>query len=90
MVAQISHHRVAPELADDLGPPQHGPAHRLVGIRAFLKMIENYVVGRIVGLPDLLQDDPALAFELLRVESRMLQNVGEDIEGERNVLLQHL
>ena len=53
-------------------------------------MIEDDVVGRVVGLPDLLQDDGALALELGRIEGRVQQDVGEDVERERHVLLQHL
>src|SRR5712691_9100207 len=52
-------------------------------------MIEDDVVGGIVGLTDLLQDYCALALELLRVEGRVLQDVGKDIEGKRYVLLEH-
>ena len=38
-------------------------------------MIEDDVVGGIVGLTDLLQDYCALALELLRVEGGVLQDV---------------
>ena len=79
-----------PSSPDDLGPAQHRPAHRLVGIGAFLEIIEDDVVGRVVGLADLLQDHRALALELLRIEGRVLQNIGEDVEGERQILLEHL
>ena len=72
------------------GLPQHRPAHRLVGKGAFLEMVEDDVVGRVVGLADLLQDDAALALQLGRVEDRVLQDVGEDVERERDILLQHL
>ena len=53
-------------------------------------MVEYDVVRSIVGLADLLQDHRALALDLLRLEGRVLQYVGEDIEGERNVFLKHL
>ena len=42
------------------------------------------------GLADFLQDHGALAVELVRVEGRVLQDVGENVERERHVLLQHL
>ena len=90
MVAQIGDDGLARQPADDLGAAEHRPAHRLVGKGLFLEMIEDDVVGRVVGLADLLQDDGALALELGRVEGRMQQDVGEDIERERHVLLQHL
>jgi hypothetical protein len=90
MVAQIGGDLVAPEPADDLWPAQHRPPHGLVGIGAFLEMVEDDVVGRVVGLADLLQDHRALAFELVALEGRVLQDVGEDVERERRVLLQYL
>ena len=90
MVAQIGGDVLAPEPADDLGPAQHRPAHRLVGKGAFLKMIEDDVVRGVVGLADLLQDHGALALHLLRLEGRVLQDVGQDVERQRHILLQHL
>ena len=54
MVAQIGDHRIAGQSADDLRPPEHGPPHGLLGISTFLKVIEDDVVGRVVGLADLL------------------------------------
>ncbi len=53
-------------------------------------MIEDDVVGRVLRLPDLLQDDRALAAELAVVQRRVLQDVGDDVDRERHVLLQHL
>ena len=44
----------------------------------------------VVGLADLLQDHGALTFELARLEGRVLQYVGEDVEREADILLQHL
>ena len=90
MVVQIGGHGLARQPLDDLGAAQHRPAHRLIGEGAFLEMIEDDVVGRVVGLADLLQDDGALALQLGRVEDRVLQDVGEDIERERRVFFQHL
>ncbi len=90
MVAQIGDDGLARELADDLRAAQHRTAHRLVGKRALLEIIEDDVVGRVVCLADLLQDHRALALELGRVEARIHQDVGEDVERERHILLQHL
>jgi hypothetical protein len=53
-------------------------------------MVEDDVVGRVVGLADFLQDDAALALQLLRLEGRMGQDVADDVGAERGVLLQHL
>ena len=53
-------------------------------------MVEDDVVGRVVGLADLLQDHGALALHLLGLEGRVLQDVGEDVERQRHILLEHL
>ena len=90
MAAQICDDRLARQPADDLRRAQHRPPHRLVGKGALLEIIEDDVVGRVVGLPDLLQDDGALAFEFGRIEGRVQQDVGENVERERQILLQHL
>ena len=63
---------------------------RLVREGGLLEVVEDDVVGRVVGLADLLQDHAALALQLLGVEGRVLQDVGEDVDGERHVVLQHL
>ena len=90
MVFQVGDDRFARQFPDDVGAAQHRPAHRLVGVGALLKIIENDVVGRVVGLADLLQDHGALAFEFGRLEGRVLQDVGEDVERKAGILLQHL
>ncbi len=74
------------QLGDDLGAAEHGPAHALVREGRFLEMVEDDVVRRVLGLADLLQDDAALALQLRGVIGRMLQDVGDDIDGERQVV----
>ena len=51
-------------------------------------MIEDDVVGRVFRGTDLLQDHMLLALQLLLVESRIDENVGEKIDGERHVVLE--
>jgi hypothetical protein len=41
-------------------------------------------------MADFLQDHRALAFQLGFLEGRVLQDVGEDVEREGDILLQHL
>src|ERR1700730_467926 len=89
MGAQIGEHRVPSESADDLRPPQYRPPHRLIGESAFLVIVEDDVVGRVVRLADLLQDPRALALELLAVEGRVLKNVGQYVERQRKVLFEY-
>ena len=75
---------------DDLRAAQHGPPDRLSRKRGLLEMVEDDVVGRVLGLAELLQDHAALALELLRIEGRALQDVGEQVDRERHIVLQHL
>src|SRR3546814_9292502 len=65
---------------------EHRATKRLIGIGGFLEVVEHDVVGRVVGLADLLQDHRALALQLLLKKGRALQDVGNDVEGERRVL----
>ena len=50
----------------------------------------DVVVGRVLDLRDLLQDDRALAVDLVLGEARVQEDVGEQVERERQVLAQHL
>ncbi len=53
-------------------------------------MIEDAVVGGVVGLANFLQHHGAFARQLVLVEGRVLQDVGDDIDGERRILGQNL
>ena len=88
--AHVVAQRVARHLLDDGGRAQGGAAHGLIAIGGGLEVVEDDVVGRVVGLPDLLQDHAALALHLLRREGGMGEDVAQDVGGERQVVLQHL
>ena len=90
MPAHVVAQRVARHLLDDGGRAQGGAAHGLIAIGGGLEVVEDDVVGRVVGLPDLLQDHAALALHLLRREGGMGEDVAQDVGGERQVVLQHL
>jgi hypothetical protein len=53
-------------------------------------VVEDDVVRRVDGLADLLQHHGPFAHQLLRVELRVLQDVGDQVEGERGILGQNL
>ncbi len=82
--------RAALERADHPFPSEHRASHRLLGKRRLLEMVEDDVVRRVVGLADLLQDDAALALDLLGGEGAVGQDVADDVGPERQVLLQQL
>ncbi len=52
-------------------------------------MVEDDIVGRIVRLSDFLQHDRTLAPQFGFVEGRMLQQVGDDVDGQRDILFQN-
>ena len=54
-----------------------------------MQIVEHEVVGRVLGGADLLDDDALLAGELLGIERRIGQDVGQHVERERNVGAQH-
>jgi len=80
---------LAPERRYPLGRPQDRAADGLPGIGHFLQPVEDDVVGRIQRLPDLLQDHPALDLDLVRIEDRVQDDVGHDIQREAYVGLEH-
>ena len=89
VLAHVAADGLARQAADDLGRAQHRAAEGLVGKGAGLEVVEDDVVGRVLGLADLLQHDRALARQLALVEHRVLEDVGNDVEGERHVVRQH-
>jgi hypothetical protein len=54
-----------------------------------LQPLEHEIVGRIFGGADLLHDHVLLALQLLRIERRIGQDVGENVERERHVGREH-
>ena len=74
--------RMALHCADQRLGAERRPAHRLARISGFLEMVEDDVVGRVVRLADLLQDDAALALQLVGSERAVRQNVADDVGAE--------
>ena len=75
-------HRLARHGGHDLFRPQDRPAHRLVGVGGLLQQVEHEIVGRILDLPDLLQDDVPLLLQLLGIERRVLQDIGQQVRRQ--------
>ena len=89
MARQVGEQIVAADRLDRSRRAQHRPAERLAGQRGLLELVEDHVVGRVERLADLLQDDAALALQLVGIEYRIAQDVGDHLDTERHVLLQH-
>ena len=88
MGRQIVGQRRTRHARDRLRRTQHRPADRLIGKGRRLEMIEDDVVGRVVGLADFLQHDRPFAHQFGLVEGRVLQKIADNIDRQRDVLFQ--
>ena len=77
------------ETLDRLNRAEDRAADRLIGIGGLLEQIEDVVVGIVARGADFLDDHLLLAIELGLLEQRVLEDVGEDVGGERHVFLEH-
>ncbi len=64
-------------------------AQGLFGIGLFLQPVEDHVVGGVEDLADFLQDHAALDLDLAFVEDRVQHDIGDHVEREGHVVLQH-
>src|SRR3546814_8011261 len=79
----------ARQRADHLRRAEHRATHRLRRVGGGLESVENDVLGTVLGLADFLQDDRALAVEFVGIEGRVLQDVGDDVDRQIDVLLEY-
>ena len=86
---EIGRELAAVERAHGLARAEDRTADRLAGIRRLLQPVEHEVVGRVLGGADLLHDHVLLALQFLRIERRLGQDVGQHVERERHVGLEH-
>ena len=56
---------------------------------AVTEMVEHDIVRRVVCCADLLQDDVLFAFEFLGVKHRIGDDVGKNVHGKRDIVLEH-
>jgi hypothetical protein len=86
---EVAQHRVAVERLDDLPVAQDGSAERMVRPDPLGEEIVDHVVGRVLHHPELLEDDRLLTLDVPAVEPRMEEDVGQEVGGERQVVVQH-
>ena len=80
---------IAREAPDTVRRPQDRSAERLIGVGGLLEQVEDQVVGGVVDLGDLLNHDVAFALELVVGHRRVLHDIGEDVDRQRHVPLEH-
>ena len=66
-------------VADVLGGTEHGPAERVIAERRLVDQVLGDHRRLVVGARDLLDDDAALAVELLGVDPRASDEVGQQV-----------
>ena len=77
------------ERAHGLRRAEDRAAERLIGKRHHVQMFEDEIVRRVGDGADLLDDDVLLARQFHAVERGLGQNVGQHVERERHVVLEH-
>ena len=82
---EISMQHVAVEPLQRLRRTEQRTPDRLVRIAELVEMLENDVVRSVLRRTHFLLDDAFLAFEFLRVEARIGQDIAQHVERERNV-----
>src|SRR6185295_472236 len=75
---------------DRFGAAADRLAEGAVGPEVLGEEIVDELVRRVLALQDLLQDDGALAIDLLWIETRVQENVGQDILGDVQMLAEDL
>ncbi len=90
MRLHVAHHCFALHRGDKAFRAECRATHRLVAKCGFLKMIENDVVRRIIGLADFLQDYAAFALDFLLQKRAVGQDVADDIDAQRQIFFQQL
>jgi hypothetical protein len=67
---------------------QHLAAHRLAGEQRLGEERVHQIVGGVLVHPDLVEDDLPFAVDLIGPEGRGPHDVGEDVEGEVEALVE--
>ena len=69
---------------------ENRPAERMTLPEALGEQLVDQVVRRVLDHLDLFEDDLLLALDVVRAERRVHDDVGEDVDGERQMLVEHL
>ena len=69
---------------------ENRPAERMVLPESLREELVDEIVGRVLDHLDLFDDDLLLALDVVGRERRVADDVGQDVDGERQVLVEHL
>ena len=62
----------------------------MIAPEAFREDLVDQIVGRVLDHLDLFEDHLLLALDVVLGEQRIADQIGEDVDGERQVLVEHL
>ena len=87
---EICLQRLLVERADALRRAEDRTAERMVAPEAFREDLVDQIVGRVLDHLDLFEDHLLLALDVFFGEQRIADQIGEDVDGERQMLVEHL
>ncbi len=88
VAVEIGADLVRRERQHGVGRAEDRAADRLVGKGGFGELVEDHIIGRVVGRADFLQDDVFFALQFFVVEGRFRQDIRQDIDRKRHIVLQ--
>ena len=89
-VGEVAAQRGLIEGRHRVGLTENRPAERVIGPEPAGEQLVDEVVGRVLDHLDLFEDDLLLALDLGGVEGRRGDQVREHVDGQRQMLVEHL
>ena len=89
-VAEIPAQKVGVERFHRLRPAENGATERVILPEALREQLVDEVVGRVLDHLDLFEDHLLLALDIVRTERGVQHDIGQDVDGQRQVLVEHL
>ena len=78
------------ECVDGVPRPEDGHAQGVPLPEMLLEDVVDVLVGRVLHHADLLEDDGFLLVDVIEVEQRVDEDVGQQVDGQREVVVGHL
>jgi hypothetical protein len=90
LLGEVAENGVPAESGHRLARAQDGPTQRVIRPHLRGEDVVNHVIRRVLDHLDFLEHHGFLALELVGVEEGMEQDVSEQIDGQREMLVEHL
>ena len=89
-VLEVLRERLASERVHAVGRAENGAAERMAAPEAFRENLVDQIVGGVLDHLDLFEDDLLLFLDVVLGHQRVADQVGENFDRERQVLIEHL